>query len=210
VRILAHRGAWTNPSEQNSIAAVARALSEGWGVETDIRPHDGRLWISHDPLGAPPWIDLAEILAIDAPDTATLALNVKGDGVVPILVSKYREALATWDWFLFDMSIPETVKVANAGMPFVRRMSEFEEAPDDLVGEGVWLDAFAARPFPTREVLSLISRGQRVAIVSPELHGRAAAPWWGAMKELPLESDLVLLCTDLPAEALSALGLAHA
>ena len=79
--ILAHRGWWQKESEKNTPAALVRALSAGFGIETDIRDLNGELVISHDP-------------PVDSQTTANwlfnqynkikangrIALNIKSDG----------------------------------------------------------------------------------------------------------------------------------
>ena len=46
--ILAHRGVWGSKEEQNSRSAIKHALAGGFGIETDIRDHDGQVVLSHD------------------------------------------------------------------------------------------------------------------------------------------------------------------
>ena len=48
-RVIAHRGFWLRPDEKNTPTAFARALSEGFGIETDFRDLGGDLVISHHP-----------------------------------------------------------------------------------------------------------------------------------------------------------------
>jgi hypothetical protein len=43
MEILAHRGWWTSREHQNSLDALTRALTAGFGVEADIRDCAGRL-----------------------------------------------------------------------------------------------------------------------------------------------------------------------
>ena len=46
--ILAHRGVWGSKEEQNSRSAIRHALVGSFGIETDIRDHDGQVVLSHD------------------------------------------------------------------------------------------------------------------------------------------------------------------
>ena len=84
--ILAHRGLWREAADQNSLAALRRALVEGFGVETDIRDFAGQLVISHDPplAGAVPFgafLDEYSKLGL----SQMLALNIKADGLTRLV-----------------------------------------------------------------------------------------------------------------------------
>ncbi len=49
--IIAHRGAWTQPADQNSLSAIQRAIALGAdGIEVDLRAtSDGHIVLHHDP-----------------------------------------------------------------------------------------------------------------------------------------------------------------
>lgn len=49
--IVAHRGAWTHPADQNSLSAIERAIALGAdGIEVDLRAtSDGHIVLHHDP-----------------------------------------------------------------------------------------------------------------------------------------------------------------
>ena len=51
MKILCHRGAWSFEVEKNSMAALKKALSLGYGFESDLRDYRGELVISHDIAG---------------------------------------------------------------------------------------------------------------------------------------------------------------
>ena len=80
--ILAHRGLWLQPAERNTLAAMRTALTEGFGVETDVRDLDGELVISHDPprQGASPFEDFLDDF-VQIGKSGLLALNIKADGL---------------------------------------------------------------------------------------------------------------------------------
>ena len=70
-RILAHRGLWVTDSEKNSKEAIALALSEGFGVELDVRDRNGGLIVSHDPSAESCPLILNELAAdLDASPTS--------------------------------------------------------------------------------------------------------------------------------------------
>ena len=47
--ILAHRGIFFNKNIENSEEALCTALSNRFGIETDLRDFGGKIVISHDP-----------------------------------------------------------------------------------------------------------------------------------------------------------------
>lgn len=206
IRLLAHRGAWRDPAEKNSPAALAGSFTRGFGVETDLRDAAGGLVVSHDPpaAGAPAAADLvgwAEGTGLP------VAVNVKSDGISGHLAELF--AGRDVDWFAFDMSIPETVRYRAAGLPYLTRHSDVEPEPllyDDAVG--VWLDAFGGDWFGPDEVRRHLDAGKRVAVVSPELHGRDPDRVWDWLAGLGPELDGthdVMVCTDFPDRLLARL-----
>ncbi len=204
VTILSHRGYWHLPREKNSPAAFARSFAAGFGTETDLRDCNGALVIAHDPAGADA-MPARDCLALHAAQAAgtPLALNIKADGLVPLLASLLAE-FSPKDYFCFDMSVPETRRYLTAGLPVFVRQSDCEPEPLFLDrAAGVWADAFGDDRWITREALSRhLDAGRRVCVVSPELHGRDPQPLWERLQGTALTgSRELLLCTDRPAEA---------
>lgn len=202
VEILAHRGWWHQPEERNTLAALERAFAAGLGVETDLRDCAGEIVISHDPPAtAGGCLTLREMLASysRAGRPGTLALNVKADGLQGA-VKKTLQEFAVTSFFLFDMSVPDSLQWVKAGMRIFTRQSEFEPAPAlyDLA-EGVWMDAFKRDWFGAEVVAAHLAEGKQVAVVSPELHIRDATGVWSLLKSFTQNN--LLLCTDRVAEA---------
>jgi glycerophosphoryl diester phosphodiesterase len=200
MRILAHRGHWLTPSEKNSPAAFERAWANGHGIETDLRDRDGEIVVSHDPASASaaPFQSLLEAHAAQAPDTM-LALNIKADGLqgaVSRLLAQYRVR----NYFVFDMSVPDTLHYLAAGMRVFLRLSEYESETTLFDrASGVWLDGFAGEWWTLDLIRSLCARGKSVAIVSSELHGRDHQMPWRQLKTLEDEVRAkIMLCTDFP------------
>jgi glycerophosphoryl diester phosphodiesterase len=194
--ILAHRGDWRTRDEHNALPAFARAFASGWGVELDVRDRDGELVVSHDlpDAGSPP---LAAVLELRGDEP--LAVNVKADGLQERLAGVLRDGD-----FLFDMSVPDAVVCLKHGLPVFTRHSDVEPDPVLYDGsEGVWLDDFFDGRFVTEErIAAHLAAGKRVAVVSPELHGRDRASAWAEWRAWDVWSNpSVLLCTDAPAEA---------
>jgi hypothetical protein len=200
MKILAHRGCWSRPEERNTPDALSRAWSRGYGVETDLRDRNGALVVSHDPASAS-CAPLATALPLhQIPPGTTLALNLKADGLHPLLEPWLAQAAAL-DAFVFDMSVPEQRRYR--GLPVFTRHSDLEPHPV-LYGEaqGVWLDAFDSEWWHGDVVTCHLAAGKRVAIVSPELHGRDHQAQWRSIRTCPWwDSSDVLLCTDFPREA---------
>jgi hypothetical protein len=202
MRMLAHRGHWLQKAEQNTMAAFRRALEGGHGIETDIRDCAGRLVVAHDPPG-PDALDFATFLALAMRHPhLPLALNIKADGLAGQVTSAMRAA-GHECWFAFDMSVPDTLAWRRLGAPYLTRRSEYEEPgrlDDDATG--VWLDAFHGEWWDQALLEGLLDGGRIVAVVSPELHGRAPEEAWSVLRRIPAtRRGGLMLCTDFPDRA---------
>jgi hypothetical protein len=201
--VLAHRGYWRAPSERNSLAAFRRAFQSGYGAEIDVRDLDGELVVSHDPplRGALALADVVDALTCSG-SAGVLAVNVKADG----LHARLAQALAHLDatqWFAFDMSVPDALGYVRAGLPTFTRHSDVEPDPVLLKDAcGVWLDDFGGGWLAEEQIAAHLAAGRRVAVVSPELHGRDHLRVWEDWRSWQAWSDpRVSLCTDHPLEA---------
>lgn len=198
--VLAHRGWWTHAGERNSMVAFERALSAGFGLEIDVRDQDGRLVISHDPpVGEVP--ELAVLLEMFDRHgrPAPLAINIKSDGLQAGL-ARLLAPLTERDFFVFDMSIPDTLGYLRAGLTVFTRQSEHEPVPALLdEAAGVWMDMFESDWVDAAAIRRHADLGLSVALVSPELHGRSHRDAWEAWRAA--DGPGVMLCTDFPAEA---------
>lgn len=201
MQLLCHRGFWTRPEEKNTLPAFARALEAGHGIETDVRDRAGELVVSHDPATAEA-PRLGELLALHARlnPRAPLALNIKADGLSPLLAAALRAHPGAAACFCFDMSAPETLRYRRDGLRFFTRQSEFEPDPVLLAdAAGVWLDCFERDWIEDSHLATHLAAGRTVALVSPELHSRDPMQVWGRLKASPWRDDLrLLLCTDRP------------
>ncbi|WP_424360153.1 hypothetical protein [Methylocystis parvus] len=205
-RILAHRGFWTAPSEKNAAVALERAFAAGFGVETDIRDLDGVLVVSHDPprrRSAPMTAEALFELYLRMGAPGWLALNVKADGLasqIGSLLARYAIDAA----FVFDMSAPDMRAYLAMDIPVFTRRSDAEPVPT-YYGKcaGVWMDCFGIAHSPADWSRQALSDGKRVALVSPELHGRPHLAAWAEWREAlhPHSEANVMICTDYPEEA---------
>jgi len=203
VSVLAHRGYWRAPSERNSLVAFQRAFDGGFGAEIDVRDLDGQLVVSHDPplRGALALDEVVHALTCSG-SGGVLAVNVKADG----LQARLAEALSGLDtsrWFAFDMSVPDALGYVRAGLPTFTRHSDVEPDPVLLTdSDGVWLDDFDGGWLGEEQVAAHLAADRRVAVVSPELHGRDHHAVWGQWRYWNVWGHPgVSLCTDHPLEA---------
>jgi len=213
--VLAHRGLWRRDADKNSLPALREALLAGFGVETDLRDDRGRVVISHDPpAGDVPSLEQFLDLVADTTSDAILALNVKSDGLHGAIDKALRDRnIGANRYFLFDMSPPDARGYLQRKMPCFSRQSEIEPVPAFIdQAAGVWLDCFAKDWINKDIIRAHCDKGRRVALVSPELHGRdksvAWTMWRDAHEELRAEkqANLLMICTDHPAEARSYFG----
>ena len=205
LEILAHRGWWYQPEEKNSRTALARAFAAGYGVETDLRDCAGEIVVSHDmPQPGAMTFDALLDLYLSYPTRPTLALNVKADGMAATIAERLTSRGIT-QYFVFDMSVPDTLGYLAEGMTVFTRHSEYEaESLLDERAAGIWLNAFE-RPFVAPDDIDrVLGRGQIAALVSPELHRKPHEDAWRVWRDtLATRSDDagVMLCTDLPDRA---------
>lgn len=198
--VLSHRGFWIDPEEKNSLIAFERNVEVGIGTETDIRDRDGVLVVSHDPADsqAMTWLDVLDLFERSG---LPLAVNVKADGLSDMVADSLagREINA----FMFDMSGPETVRYARAGLPYFTRHSDVERDPILYeTAAGVWLDSFGPEWFDLAVIERHLDHGKKVCVVSSELHGRDPGDLWEMLTPYK-RRDGLMICTDLPQQAAS-------
>lgn len=206
MRILAHRGMWFDKNEKNTLSALFKGLDNGYGLETDIRDLNGQLVISHDTPTADSVILLDELLCYYAKGkfTSTLALNIKSDG----LQEKLQHQLQQYNikhYFVFDMSIPDTLDYLKLNISTFIRCSDIEYYPEIINRtQGTWLDELIKPWISTEIILKQASQSENVCIVSAELHNREHTLQWSQIKKAldsGCQSNKLLICTDFPQEA---------
>ena len=212
MNILAHRGIWEDLNDRNSISSLCLAIENGFGIETDVRDHEGKLVISHDmPIDECLLLDdfLSEYNKITNLQSKKpfLAINIKSDGLSKQL-NHTLELNKIENYFVFDMSLPDTLPYLDNGMKVFLRQSEYEVLPANIKShDGVWIDQFKSQWFENEVLLNHLNKGKKVCIVSPELHSRDYMNHWKALrgdKQLKNDDsmrDLLMICTDHPFEA---------
>lgn len=208
-RVVAHRGYSLTGCDPNSRAALEEAVLRGFGVETDLRDALGELVVSHDPPDDCP-LPFSSVEGILGESQGVLALNVKSDGLSPLLVNALK-SLPEGRAFFFDMSWPETVALSKLRLPIALRVSEWEPLDMTLfealaIPVRVWLDGFESDWWiDDSGIQSLLQRGQ-VVLVSPEIHGRAPYVAWAWARKAISEGSDLYVCTDLCDELSKALS----
>jgi hypothetical protein len=198
MNIIAHRGLWDTRKDQNSMSAFKRALDLGFGVELDVRDSFGHLVVSHDPTEDSGNLQFDEVIELFSQYESIMAINIKSDGLIPGLNLALRNT-SKERYFVFDMSIPETIGYLNTGFPTFIRVSEFEElSPLHVNSSGIWLDAFESEWWTGQS--QVFQDFKAICVVSPELHGRDEDSGWNFLRSFTPHNNLSL-CTDYPVKA---------
>jgi glycerophosphoryl diester phosphodiesterase len=216
--ILAHRANLTGPRSvvENSLAACARALEAGFGLETDLRRDaTGAFYISHDPqpLTANNRLEEYSELFRRHP-SAEIAVNVKELGYEPALVQLINSGLLGARSFYFDFELlePKTpgatqrkIKSLPSGrsVRLASRLSDHNESLAQCLsipGEIVWADEFDSLWLTVAEARRVRTAGRLLYVISPELHGFDEAIMnnrWRDFKAWSVDG----VCTDYPLQA---------
>jgi hypothetical protein len=190
------------PQEKNSENSFINSFKLMYGTETDVRDFNGGLVISHD-IANESCMEINSFFDLYNKHTGkVLALNIKSDGLASLL-SKTLNKHEIENYFVFDMSIPDTIGYLKLGMKVFIRQSEYErELPFYEECTGVWLDSFLSVWYDLQVIEHHLKNGKKVCIVSPELHNRDYINLWEILKTSGLQKvDGLILCTDKPVEA---------
>jgi glycerophosphoryl diester phosphodiesterase len=209
MRIIAHRGVWESHDEQNSLAALIRANDLGFGIETDVWALNDSLVISHDPPQTEfKYCHLDNLMDSIAHPAGPLCINVKSDGCAALL-KRYESVLRHWEWYAFDMSMPETIRFQGLSLPFLERVSEIEYTNPAITPAGRWLDCFHGQ-LNEKAALDLAASDSPVFVVSPELHGHSHLDFWEELSQVrPGLKVPIAICTDFPVEAMAFFEESH-
>jgi glycerophosphoryl diester phosphodiesterase len=200
--IFSHRGFWKIPNEKNTINAFIESFENGFGVETDIRDQNGKLVIAHDiPYGDE--ILLEDFLMIHKKyNSLPIALNIKADGLQTLLKDVLKK-FEVENYFVFDMSVPETILYLKREFIVFSRQSDVELEPTlyNRV-QGIWMDSFFDNWITDDIINTHLENNKFICLVSPELHKRDHKEFWRFLKDSNLYKNVnIMICTDYPDEA---------
>ncbi len=203
IKILSHRGFWRENLEKNLEVAFIRSWENGFGLETDVRDFNQKLVISHD-MASSENIDFEYFLEKynQLGKGTPLALNIKADGL-SIPLKEVLKKFQIENYFVFDMSVPDTKSYLVNNLTTFSRQSEIEQEPifyNEV--NGIWLDAFESEWYLPGLIQTHLNLKKAIAIVSPEIHGRDHLRFWHWIKLNNLHlTENILLCTDFPSDA---------
>lgn len=162
------------------------------GLEIDVRDFETNIVVSHDPPTNKN-IKFSEILK-KLSKKQLLAINVKSVEIETELKNILDENNIT-NYFTFDWPIPSMFKAIDRDLHTAFRLSEYETTLFPNC-KWVWIDSFHKIWYDNPYLESLKKQNYKIALVSPELHGR--------QKELKqfrnsVNFNLVdAICTDKP------------
>jgi hypothetical protein len=168
-------------------------VDERYGIECDVWNYNGQLVLSHDAPNENS-LNFNEMLKLNLP---FYAINVKSTDMIAL----NGIDITNPNYFIFDCPVPEAIRLAKLGLNVFTRISEYEPHPSFLnLAKGVWIDQFIGEWVEKTDIYHWLNKGLKVAIVSPELHGREYKLFWQKLKGMDLNDD-VYLCTKYPEEA---------
>ena len=202
MKIIAHRGLWKKKSEQNTIKSINEALNNDYGIETDIRDYRKKIVVSHD-MPSNKILYLEKVFQLYKKNNCKniIALNIKADGLqleLNKLIRKYNIR----NYFIFDMSIPESIKYLSTNLRVYMRLSEYEKNYQKLSFNGLWIDQFKGEWIKPNEIENLLRKKIDICLVSSELHQRSKEKLWKSLRNNNrYKFSNFSLCTDYPDEA---------
>ncbi len=211
--ILAHRGNTNgpHPATENSATAIRHALSQGFGIEIDIRRDArGRFYVSHDPRSTADGAPAEDVMRLlRAHPGAMAAINVKELGYEAELLQFLDAQGVLGQAFLFDMELIEPhagetarhLRILHPRVRLAARVSDRGESIERALAipsaSIIWLDEFDGAWVTEADVRRLKQAGRLVIAVSPELHGagpEATGNRWADFMAWGVDG----LCTDFP------------
>jgi len=200
MKIISHCGYWGSIKDRNTLGAFQKSLIHGFGIEVDIRDYNNTIIISHD-LPDKQCDSLEDLLKIykNINSNLSLALNIKSDGLQIILkdlLTKYKII----EYFVFDMSIPDTLRYIKHKINIFTRESEYEVTPAFYnQAQGIWADCFSHDWIDEKKIIRHLDEGKNICLVSPELHKRNPELFWDKLSKMSIiKNPCLMICTDYP------------
>lgn len=169
------------------------------GVEIDIRTHNGRLILAHDPFVE------GELLAdwLQVWNGQPLILNVKEDALELAIIGLLAR-YSIEEYFFLDQSYPSIRRMIQNGMTKVAtRVSDYEDLTTALASgsEWVWLDSFSGDWSYLPDVVpKILKNNQKTCLVSPELQRADSQNELEKLRQSLSQSNLRItaVCTKNP------------
>ncbi|HEX3800403.1 MAG TPA: hypothetical protein VH413_17045 [Verrucomicrobiae bacterium] len=221
--ILAHRANLNGPHSvvENSVAACADALAQGFGLETDLRRDAANeFYISHDAAPRTPENSLAAYTELfQRHPNLELAINVKELGYEAALIDLMNSGRLGARSFYFDFELlqPKTPGAAQWKIKLLphshkvrlaARLSDRKEPLSQCLSipaEVVWGDEFDTLWLTEKEARAVREAGRLFYLISPEIHGFDLATMkkrWADFKSWGVDG----VCTDYPLAAKEFFG----
>ncbi len=173
-------------------ANTRQEINPKYGLEIDIRDYGGKLVLSHDIPNDQS--EHLESFLSHIQENNFLAINIKSVEIESELKKILSKAKIS-NYFTFDWPIPSLKKAINYDLNCAFRLSEYEK---DIYPncEWAWIDAFNEIWYDADYLISLKNNGIKLALVSPELHGRKSDI--DKIKNLINSVEVDAICTDIP------------
>ena len=201
MKIICHRGLWSKSSEHNSLKACLEGAKYYDGIEVDLKNHNGKIVLSHNPLAKNQQAVQLESLFRKTPKTF-FALNIKEDGLAPELkklISRHKIK----NYMCFDLSLPESLQYQKEQLKIFSRVGDLDPKPKVYANDLV-IDVFTQSNFTKiLRTLKGLKGPHQLFFISPELHGDKVEENWSKIKKfIQTSNHSAYLCTDLPSKAL--------
>jgi hypothetical protein len=190
MRIIAHRINTTDKLQE---------IPPGYGVEIDVRAHNGRLVLSHDPYQGGDHLE--EYLS--AIGDRFVVFNIKESGIEDDVIDAAARHDVT-EYFLLDVEFPYLYDASrNASFSKIAvRFSEAEPIETALVNAGfvdwVWIDTNTQLPLNPDTYRQLSEAGYQICLVSPGRWGRPEdiEPYISKLDAQGIELDAVMTSVE--------------
>jgi len=166
-----------------------------YGVEVDLRDHNGTIYMQHDPYIT----EHAEMFEafLKHYHHRFIILNIKSERIEWEII-KLLQKYGIEDYFFLDSSFPMTYQLLRNGENNIAiRFSEYE--PIDMAlklsPKWVWVDCFTCLPLDAETYKKLRNNNVKICIVSPELQNQDSKleQYATYMKENDIIPDMI--CT---------------
>jgi hypothetical protein len=185
----------------NRLDQVVAAIKAGYGVEVDIRTHNGRAYLSHDPIydrELPHLLSGQHLLELVVMLEGKAILDFKESGVAQAMWQSVRVMADNgyWDFrqvadrlVSTDLIVPDQLALRKLQARSLSRASRWERIASQEFG-GVWLDYVLEESELPEEV------GEGTFLVSPELHTKKRPDESFVRRAMSMGFEGV--CTDYP------------